>query len=71
MDRQVDLARLMCGGLTRADKTSLWGEPLRQRPDGAEALRESEPEVFDELRKIQLVEEAFLESATADSSKVC
>ena len=71
VDRQVDLARLMCGGLTRADKTSLWGEPLRQRPDGAEALRESEPQVFDELRKIQLVEQEFSESATPDSSKVC
>ena len=53
------------------NKTSLWGEPLRQRPDGAKALHESEPQVFDELRKIQVVDQEFSESATPDSSKVC
>ena len=37
------------------DKTSLWGQLLFQRPDGAEALHESEPQVFDELRRIQVV----------------
>ena len=37
------------------DKTSLWSQLLSQRLDGAAAFHESEPQVFDELRRIQVV----------------
>ena len=67
----MELARLMCDGLTCANKTSLWWQLLQQRPYSAEALRESDPQVFDEFRKIHIIEQEFLESATPNSSKVC
>ena len=52
-EKRVDLARLLEGGLCRADKSDLWGVPLRDRVDADEALKEYEPDVFKQLEKMR------------------